>query len=203
MYINDAFARVGLDRSVLPWPSRRRKYPELLLLWCHGYALVHQHTSSFALSYRTVVSGRRWQWPVKLTRTNRVTWTWNRFLWAFQSVPPCHGLYEVQWLLHRWLQALFTDSLSLHSRCLLYSRRWLSTPLPLWRIWVSKLSDSFCCAAWEFRKKKICQTSFACWMKEWMDYWIKAEPEKKPSCLNISVYSQVSWTPHAFFWKQI
>lgn len=91
MYINYAFAWVVLNRHVLPWPSSRRKQPELLLLWGGGYALFHQNTSSFALSYRMAVSVRRWQWPVKLTRTNGVTWEWNRFFWAFKSLPPWHG----------------------------------------------------------------------------------------------------------------
>lgn len=65
----------------------------------------------------------------------------------------------------------FTDS---HTQSLLTASAYLLAAncsadtafpiLPLWRIRVSKLSRSFCCTAWEFRKKKkICQTLFACW----------------------------------------
>lgn len=128
--------------------------------------------SSFALSVQNEVSVRGRQWPGKPTRTNGVTRERNRFLWVFKSLPPCHRLYEVQWLLNGWLQSVFTNSLSLHSGCWLHSRHWHSVPLPLWRIWVPKLSDSFCCAAWEFREKKKKNSAKHHSLVEWKNEWI-------------------------------
>lgn len=56
-------------------------------------------------------------------------------------------------------------------------------------IWVSKFNDLLLLHCLRIQKKKLFQTSFACWMKTWRDYWIKTEPEKKPSFLNTSVVS--------------
>lgn len=149
--------------------------------------------------------GGKTLWPVRQTRASWTAWGWIQFLWGLLSLHLLAMVYmESDCCLmdgHRQSSTIPAASI-LAADCTSYTG--FPHPSHLGEFeYQSSMIHFAVLPGNSGKKKKICQTSFASWMKEWMDYWIKAEPEMKPSCLNTSVYSQVSRTLQAFSWKQI
>lgn len=83
-----------------------------------------------------------------------------------KSLSPCQNCMKSNWCFkdgHR-LCSLTLSAYILAADC----RADTGFPHPPTNLSLKALSDSFCCTAWEFRKKKknFCQTLFAYWMKE-------------------------------------